>query len=387
MRRGYAYHVVFGLALVAMVALAVKWSVSIGRSVEFERESALSVLRLAAMSEAFELGSEPEPPRPGPLFEAPPLEVVPCGRVGPGDLASPARPLHPSWCVRPARQAIAAIEHKVARRRFMRTGESTLLFLLLGVCTFMLYQLVRLERRHMDRMQDFVFAVTHEMKTPLAGMKSLLQTMAAGRLPPDQVGELVGMGLGEAERLQHTIENVLVSGSLRTARYRVHLEPVRLRSFLDGLVEHWARTRGDQGGSVDLSWDLPTPEVTVQADPAALRVVLDNLLDNGFKYGGDPPEVTVSVTGGGPGQVLVTVRDHGIGFPPEEAGGLFAPFRRREDRASRVKAGAGLGLWIARTLARRMGGDLDGSSPGPGQGATFTLTVKILVDEPEGREP
>lgn len=217
MRRIRGYHVLFGVALASLGALGAWWSVFFMRSVELERSSQIDELVHVTVVTALLIGQRPRPPAPGTSLGGPArLTVIRASQRTPGDLFSPFVPHHPQLGVRPDPSLLAEIDRRTERRRLMFIGEGALLFVLLGICTVMLYRLVRTERRHKDRMEAFLSVVTHEMKTPLAGIKSMLQTFAAGSVPADQHQMLYGMGLKEAERLEHMVENILMSGRLRT---------------------------------------------------------------------------------------------------------------------------------------------------------------------------
>jgi signal transduction histidine kinase len=257
----------------------------------------------------------------------------------------------------------------------MVIGEGGLLMVLLGVTTVMLWRMVRQERQHKRQMDSFISAVTHEMKTPIAGIKSMLQTFAAGRVPDNQKHKLYAMALKESERLEHMIENVLITGRMRVAAYKPLLEPTSLRSALEKFVDHRRRHLIDRPEAVQLHWDLCDDEVRALADASALRVILENLTDNAFKYGGEEPRVTLRARRGD-GGLQISVEDTGIGFDPATAARLFTPFRRGLALDGAILHGTGLGLSIARSLAREMGGDLVAHSEGKNRGSRFTFTLK-----------
>jgi signal transduction histidine kinase len=380
MKRVRAYHVVFGLALAVLGALGAWWTVFFLRSVELERTAERNELVHASVVTALMLGQRAQPPARGTRIPSPiALEVIDASQRRPGDLFSPLVPNFPNLGVRPDGALIQRIEDRTRRRRWMLIGEGGLLFLLLGVCTFMLYRLVRSERRHMRRMQTFLSTVTHEMKTPLAGLKSMLQTFAADRVPADQRAMLYAMGLKEAERLEHMVENVLIAGRLRSEAYQVYNESTQLRPLLDGFIAHRRRYLVGRPEAVDLVWEASQEDVRVLCDRNALHVVLENLTDNALKYGGEQPVVRLRVRSLAAG-VEIAVEDSGAGFDPAKARELFVPFRRALDDRAEVQHGTGLGLSIARALVRRMGGELTASSEGPGKGSRFVLTMQTAGD-------
>jgi signal transduction histidine kinase len=132
-------------------------------------------------------------------------------------------------------------------------------------------------------------------------------------------------------------------------------------------VAHRATT--STGGEVEVA---SIDAVHVLGDRDGLRVILENLLDNANKYGGGRVRIAAEVRDG---QWRLDIIDHGRGFPPATAEKLFDLHNRGSGEG--VTHGAGLGLAIARQLARRMGGNLVAHSAGPGQGAVFTVQLPL----------
>jgi signal transduction histidine kinase len=371
------YHVVFALTLVALFALGTAWTAFIWRSMQVERTMSLERLEIAVLHAAADCGSSTASTPPAPRKESL-VELVPAGSPAREGFIAPCSPFHPGLAVRPTTEAFDAIDHKLTLRRIQFHGESSTLLVLLAVCTVMLYRLVRTERVSAARMREFLATVTHEMKTPLTGIKSLLQTMAAGRIPSEDCPRLVGLGLKETERLEHMVDNILMSGRLRTSALQVHVEELRLKEQLEAFLDHRRRYMIGNEARLGLQWDAEGGDLEVRADANALRIVLENLTDNAFKYGGDKAPVTIVVTRSSD-KAEVTVVDHGIGFAAHQAEALFTPFWRTSDGRSTQQHGTGLGLSLSLALARQMGGDLKAASEGPGQGARFTVSLPLVV--------
>ncbi len=262
---------------------------------------------------------------------------------------------------------LEALDERRQRREFMIFGEGLLLSGLLLAVVGMLYRLVRSERRFREEMAFFMRRVTHEMKTPIAGIKAVLQTIQMGRVPAEQLPALAGRALHEAEREEHLIQNLLLSQRLRQPGAVLSSEEIDL----GGLVRELIRSRIAMHSAVD--WHVDGPErALASGDPGAVRTVLDNLLDNAAKYGGGEVRIELAAHGD---EIALTVADIGLGFPPDKAEALFAAFARNNDSRAVARNGTGLGLSIARALADKMSGSLVASSDGPGQGARFKLTL------------
>ena len=254
-----------------------------------------------------------------------------------------------------------------ARRQVMLVGESTLLGLLLSsslVVLFLLAQRRKQQRADMEKLLQFT---SHEFKTPVAGVKGLLQSLALGSIPETQRAELIRLGQIECDRLEHLAETILAYQRAMSRDPREGVQTIDAPVFIADLVAHRARTA--TGGAVEVG---AVDAVHVLADRDALRVILENLLDNAHKYGGGNVRLAARAVDG---QWRLEIADGGRGFPPEAAEKLFDLHNRGSGEG--VTHGAGLGLAIARQLARRMGGEISAFSAGPGKGAVFTVHLAL----------
>jgi signal transduction histidine kinase len=216
-------------------------------------------------------------------------------------------------------------------------------------------------------MEKLLQFTSHEFKTPVAGVKGLLQSLAIGSIPEAQRAELIRLGQDECDRLEHLAETILAYQRAMSREPREGAQPIEAARFIADLLTHRART--SSVGEVQVA---VVDAVQVLADRDGLRVILENLLDNAHKYGGGSVRLAAGVSDG---HWRLDISDQGRGFPPESAEKLFDLHNRGSGEG--VTHGAGLGLAIARQLARRMGGDIRAHSPGPGQGAVFTVTLML----------
>lgn len=258
------------------------------------------------------------------------------------------------------------LEHR-DRRKVMLVGESTLLALLLSGSLVVLFLLAQRRRQQREDMEKLLQFTSHEFKTPVAGVKGLLQSLAIGSIPEAQRAELIRLGQLECDRLEHLAETILAYQRAMSRDPRASAQRIDAARFIADLLAHRART--SSGGDVQVAL---IDAVEVLADRDALRVILENLLDNAQKYGGGQVKLAAGTSDG---HWRLDISDQGRGFEPGIAEKLFDLHNRGGGEG--MTHGAGLGLAIARQLARRLGGDIRAHSAGPGLGAVFTVTLQL----------
>lgn len=261
---------------------------------------------------------------------------------------------------------LAGLDAQTERQLFMITGESAMAGVLLVVLAVVLFAVARHRRNETRRLEAMLQLTTHQLKTPLAGVRALLQSLGNGSIPAELQSRFLTQGIAECDRLEHMVETTLAY-QRSVSRTRAALEPTPARVLVDEIVEH----RRASFPQETVRWE-PGTSNAVLCDRDAVRVVLENLLDNARKYGGGKVELKDSLRNG---QWLLEVRDEGQGFAPGDKERLFEPFERGGGPG--VLHGSGLGLYLSRQLARRMKGELSAQSDGPGKGAVFTLQLEV----------
>lgn len=221
--------------------------------------------------------------------------------------------------------------------------------------------------------ENFLAAVSHELKSPLASLQLAAETLALRDLRPERRRQVVQRILADAKRLGVTISNVLDTHRLDRGEAIHRPEALDLQRAVELAVED-VEFRASESG-VQLKVDVPAARI--RADVQSVRSVLRNLLDNALKAHSKREEDGGSILVRGrveADSVILEVRDDGVGFPPEEADRLFSKFYRLGEEMRRTTIGSGLGLHLARSLVELDGGTLRAHSDGPGQGATFTVS-------------
>jgi signal transduction histidine kinase len=221
---------------------------------------------------------------------------------------------------------------------------------------------------------DFLNMAAHELRTPLSVIAGYVSMMADGTLGevPHGWGSPIETLRAKAAELESLISELLIASRLEAGTIPVHRGLVELREAVFSALERVAPRAGLLGAH--LRHRFPEDPVLAAGDAEQVARVLDNLLNNALSYGAPPQEVAVTVHGGT--EPRVEVRDRGQGISPEERIRIFERFYRIEDPALRHVPGTGLGLYISRELANRMGGSLTLDRSAPGKGSTFSLRLR-----------
>ena len=247
-----------------------------------------------------------------------------------------------------------------------------------GIVVFTVF-LVR-ELRRNEQHDAFINAVTHELKTPIASIRLYLETLQAREVGEVQRHEFYKVMLADADRLQHTVEQVLKAGVAGQRPRLAHGTPVNVAALAEECVQTARRRHHLDAGAVTLAKPDGDTPLFVSGDVDELRTAMSNLLDNAVKYSLQNVQVQVEVAANAPDSLWVRVRDHGVGIPRSQLKRIFTRFYRFQAHGYKVK-GTGLGLFIVRSIARQHGGRVFAQSEGEGKGAVFTLELPRLTPE------
>jgi len=226
--------------------------------------------------------------------------------------------------------------------------------------------------RKIDQLKDeFIGLVSHELRTPLTVILGALNTVMTeeDRLSRKDIKQLIGDAYYEAETLSDILANLLELARAQANRLQINEEPVNIRETIDTVVKKMSQQILPRQVNI-----VCEKSITVNADRVRLQRILHNLLDNAVKYSssGNKIEVLVKKLNN---EVLIGVKDRGIGIPSELQGKLFEPFQRLEQQNNKA-TGTGLGLVVCRRLVEAHGGRMWVESQ-PGQGSTFQFTLPM----------
>lgn len=212
--------------------------------------------------------------------------------------------------------------------------------------------------------------VSHELRTPISTILGNGQLLLhrGDRLQEDDKRQALADIVGETERLQRIIENLLTLSRIEAGR-ELTPEPVHLPRLVDDAVAGMEQRTVGHNIEVRVEGEVPI----ALGDPALITHVLENLLNNAAKYSPAraPIEIVLGTAGGGWPQV--TMLDRGIGLSEVEASQLFTPFYRSK-QAMRMAGGMGLGLAVCKRVVEVLGGTIE-AAPRPDGGAAFSFTL------------
>ncbi|PZS40585.1 MAG: two-component sensor histidine kinase, partial [Pseudonocardiales bacterium] len=235
----------------------------------------------------------------------------------------------------------------------------------------------------LERERGFVADAGHELRTPLAILRTELELAARPGRSWEELVEAVSHAGNETDRLIRLAEDLLLLARADNAQTFLRPGPLALPDLL-ATAARGARTRAAERG-VSVVVHSPSP-LSVAADPDRLRQAVDNLLDNATRHAPAGSVVEITATSSPTGTVTVEVADRGPGFPEEFLPHAFERFHRAETARTRDGGGTGLGLSILQAIAQAHGGQATARNrSGGGAAVTLELPTDAAPDHPQHR--
>ncbi len=229
-------------------------------------------------------------------------------------------------------------------------------------------QQIRTERAR----EDFVTQVTHELRTPLTNIRAYAETLSSGMFDdPKVVTECYNVITKETRRLSRLVEDILSVSQLEVGSIALCMNRVNLRTLLEEGVRDVSGLADEK--NIDIQLALPSKMEPIQGDRDKLAVVINNLLGNALKYTGEDGIIVVGFQQA-KDEVVLTVKDNGIGVDPIDHARIFERFQRASDPDALAQSGTGIGLYTAREIVRRHNGEIELISE-KGNGSTFLVRL------------
>jgi signal transduction histidine kinase len=227
---------------------------------------------------------------------------------------------------------------------------------------------------------DFVSTVSHEFRSPLAGLHQIGEMLRDGRVLEASRQDYYEMIVAETQRLRRLVENILDFSRMEDGRKQYHFELLEPTSWLREVAEDFRGQVARAGFAVEAN--IPAGLPTIVADRETLTSAVHNLLDNAVKYSRDSRTVRVEAVADGD-DLAISVRDRGTGIRDEDRPHIFEKFFRGGGETARRVKGAGLGLNLVQHIVTAHGGAIDFETR-EGEGSTFTIRLKV-PDSARGR--
>jgi signal transduction histidine kinase len=258
------------------------------------------------------------------------------------------------------------------------TWISVVLILVLCSGFLLLYRLGRKQITLARQQQDFVSAVSHELKTPLTSIRMYGEMLREGWASEEKKREYYEFIHGESERLSRLINNVLQLARMTRNDLRVNLKPIIVNELMDTLRSKITSQVERTGFHLNIHTTADAEAVTLEVDPDYFTQIFINLVDNAIKFSSKAPQRTIEIScvKQEDESIVFSVRDYGPGIPKDQMRKIFKLFYRSENELTRETLGTGIGLALVNQLSVAMHGKVDVVNLEPGAEFRISFTPK-----------
>ncbi len=241
------------------------------------------------------------------------------------------------------------------------------------------------------RKNEFLAMLAHELRNPLAPIRNSLHLLRMAGTEGGAIGRVHEMMERQVNHMVRLVDDLLEVSRITRGKIELRKEPVELAAIIRSAVETSKPLIEAAGHRLAIT--LPPTPLILDADPVRLAQVVANLLNNAAKYTDPDGQIWLNVqaaNGGGelPGEVVISVRDNGIGIPADMLPRVFDMFTQIDRTLGRAQGGLGIGLTLVRSLVQIHGGRVEAKSAGPGQGSEFIVRLPLApAHRPDPAEP
>jgi two-component system, OmpR family, sensor histidine kinase CiaH len=257
------------------------------------------------------------------------------------------------------------------RKKMQYTGEGITFFLVIAAGAGVVFYFVRRQLKQSQQQQNFIMALTHELKTPIAVAKLNLETLQKRKLEEQQQQRLIQTTLQEANRLNSLCNNMLLSSQIDAQRLTISKEEINISEITAGCINDYIIRFPSKKINNSVA-----PDLFINGDRLLMQMAVNNLLDNAIKY--SPKESPVTVTLKQQLQnVIISVADEGKGIEETEKQKIFTKFYRIGNAATKAAKGTGLGLYLTKKIVQEQNGNITMTDNIP-TGCIFTISIPIM---------
>lgn len=261
--------------------------------------------------------------------------------------------------------ALADIENQRRRNTVKYIGEGATFLLLIILGAAFIYRLVRRQFKVQQQQQNFMMAVTHELKTPISASRLNLETLLRHSLDEEKKRKLLQSSLQETMRLDTLINNILVLSQIDSGSYPSSKEEMDLSDLVGDVIKQFKNRYPDRKIVTEIDQDAD-----LNGDPMLLKLLVSNLLENANKYSDKNTSISCKLIK--KNAIKLQVTDEGPGIIEEEKKNIFQKFYRIGNEQTRKTQGTGLGLYLCKKIAAYHRADIFVTDNHP-QGSIFTV--------------
>ncbi len=258
------------------------------------------------------------------------------------------------------------------RKKTQYLGEGITFFLLIITGAVFVFRVVRRELKISEQQQNFMIAITHELKTPISVAKLNLETMQKRKLDEQQQQRLLQTTLEEANRLDALCNNMLLSSQIEAGGYPFTYEESNISELVNKCLQNFIVRYPQQ-----IIESAIAPDIFINGDRLLLQILINNLINNAIKYSSRNSLISILLSENN-NKIIFLVKDVGIGIADEEKNKIFNKFYRVGNSATKASKGTGLGLYLCKNIAKQHNANITVTNNNP-TGAIFTVTLNSSI--------
>ena len=261
------------------------------------------------------------------------------------------------------------IQNEKKRKTAQYIGEGSIFLLLIIAGAIFVFRSVRRQLKISLQQQNFMIAITHELKTPIAVAKLNLETLQKRKLDETRQQRLIYNTLQETNRLNTLCNNMLLSSQIEAGGYRITNEEINWSDLVTTSINDFKNRYPERNILHNIH-----PEIFITGDNFLLQIAVNNLLENALKYSSKESEINIALYQHNQLAAL-QVKDNGAGIADDEKKKVFEKFYRTGNEATKKAKGTGLGLYLTKKIITTHKGNIK-LSDNPGGGSIFTVELK-----------
>ena len=273
-----------------------------------------------------------------------------------------------------SKEFLQKIQEEEISRQMMVGMEGVFFLLLVGFGAYLIYRALVKNEELKFHQQNFLMAVTHELKTPLASMKIYLDTLKSDKISEEKKLNIIPRIKDDVNRLEKLIENILEAGRFEKSGYQLNRQEFNLSQLIEeclNKLQSYSHKR-----EMEINKNTFCENLFYNGDPYALSRAIDAVLENCVKYN-DKDKILIDFELKEENKsIKINIKDNGIGLEKKDIHQIFERFYQVAPELNRSNTGSGLGLYLCKEIIKAHKGSIEAISEGIGQGVEFKIHLK-----------